>query len=410
MKDALVLGAGMVGVGTALALQAQGFAVTLVDKSAPGRETSFGNAGIIQVEAVEPYELPRDPRKLARFALGLDNAVNYHPLALPAMVGPLWRYFLNSAPARHRAVSQHYARLVQRSLRDHAPLIAASGAEGLIQRKGYHQAYRTQKSFAAAVHHATRLQAEYGVHVDVLDSAALARAEPALLRPLTGALHWTQSWTSADPGALVAAYARLFESRGGHVQTADALSLARSGSGWAIGKGSERTEAAHAVVALGPWSPRLLRAFGLSIPMLGKRGYHRHFRLERPLTMPLYDTANAAVLCPMAQGLRITSGAELARMDAPATPRQLMKAEVGARQLLPLGQAVEEKPWIGVRPCMPDMLPVVGPVPGHKGLWANFGHGHQGFTLGPTTGTLLAAAMADSGPPVDAVFSPARWH
>jgi D-amino-acid dehydrogenase len=42
---------------------------------------------------------------------------------------------------------------------------------------------------------------------------------------------------------------------------------------------------------------------------------------------------------------------------------------------------------------MADMLPVVGPAPRHDGLWFNFGHGHQGFTLGPTTAGLLAEAM-----------------
>ena len=322
MTDALVLGAGMVGVGTALALQAQGFSVTLADRSAPGRETSFGNAGIIQVEAVEPYELPRDPVKLARLALGLDNAVNYHWSALPGLAGPLWRYFLNSAPARHRAFSQHYARLVQRSLADHAPLIAAAGAEALIQRKGYRQGYRSLQVFEVAVQHALRLRADYGVAVDLLDSSALAQAEPNLLRPMAGALHWTQSWTCSDPGALVSAYARLFESRGGRVVVEDAESLVRSGSGWAIGKGADRVEAAHAVVALGPWSAQTLRGFGLRVPMVGKRGYHRHFRLAKTLSMPLYDTDYATVLCPMAAGLRITSGAELARMGAAATPRR----------------------------------------------------------------------------------------
>ena len=83
---------------------------------------------------------------------------------------------------------------------------------------------------------------------------------------------------------------------------------------------------------------------------------------------------------------------------------------MAARKLLDLGTAVEAEPWSGVRPCMPDMLPVVGAAPRHKGLWMNFGHGHQGLTLGPATGRLLAEAMTGEAPFVDAsAFTPARY-
>jgi D-amino-acid dehydrogenase len=65
-----------------------------------------------------------------------------------------------------------------------------------------------------------------------------------------------------------------------------------------------------------------------------------------------------------------------------------------ARQLTELGDPVEAEAWMGRRPCLPGMLPFVNRLPRHRTLWGNFGHGHQGFTLGPTTGRLLADRMA----------------
>ena len=66
-----------------------------------------------------------------------------------------------------------------------------------------------------------------------------------------------------------------------------------------------------------------------------------------------------------------------------------------------LGEAVDAKPWMGARPCLPDMLPVIGKAPRHPGLWFDFGHQHHGLTLGPATGRLLAEMMTGEEPFAD---------
>lgn len=408
MTEALVLGAGMVGTATALALQAQGWQVTLLDRRAPGQETSYGNAGIIQTEAAEPYPLPRDLASLARIALGRGNDVRWVARALPAHLAPIWAYFRASAPARHARASETYARLTRGADRDHAPLIAAAGAEALIRREGFRQAYRDPRQLARDAEDAARLERIYGIRSAVMDGAALAAAEPALTAPLAGALHWRDPWTCADPGGLVSAYAALFAARGGRIVLGDATTLAADGTGWQVASDEGTVRAEHAVVALGPWSDRMLAPLGYRIPLLRKRGYHRHYHLARPLNLPLMDVDNAAVLSPMRMGLRIATGAEIAGFEAPPTPVQLARAEAGVRQILDLGAPVEPAPWLGARPCSPDMLPLVGPAPRHRGLWFHFGHGHQGFTLGPTTGRLLAAQMAGAPAEFPALL-PARF-
>jgi D-amino-acid dehydrogenase len=164
------------------------------------------------------------------------------------------------------------------------------------------------------------------------------------------------------------------------------------------------------VVALGPWSADLLKPFGHDFPMVRKRGYHAHYRAPQALRAPVMDTEFGYVLAPMAAGMRITTGAHLARFDVPAAYGQLDRAEAAARQLMDLGERVEDTPWHGTRPCMPDMLPVIGPSLNHPGLWMNFGHGHQGFTLGPATADVLATMMMGDKPQVDMrPFRPERY-
>jgi len=100
--DIIVLGAGMVGVGCALHLQAKGQAVALVDRRAPGLETSYGNAGIIQREAIGPYALPRDLGFLWSGMLNQRVDVRYQASDAARMLGPLWAYYRNSAPEAWR--------------------------------------------------------------------------------------------------------------------------------------------------------------------------------------------------------------------------------------------------------------------------------------------------------------------
>ena len=107
------------------------------------------------------------------------------------------------------------------------------------------------------------------------------------------------------------------------------------------------------------------------------------------------------VIAPMARGLRITTGAEFTGRDSGATPVQLVRAEKAARELLDLGTSVDPEPWFGTRPFLASMLPVIGEAPRHKGLWFHFGHGHQGFTLGPASARLLAELVTGEAPCVD---------
>lgn len=409
MTDVIVLGGGIVGVTTALALQQRGRDVCIIDQGAARSQSSFGNAGIIQVEAAEPYAMPRSLHELVAIALRHSNAVNWHWNALPRHLWPLWKYFRHSRPSRHRSISSTYAQLTSRATRDHTPLIDAAKAWPLIRRDGFRHAYRNAAQMSVALTRARRLTRDYGVTFTAMDSAALAAAEPGLKIEMAGAIHWRDSWTCADPGALVAAYTALFLRNGGTIFTGDAMTLERRGDRWLVDltTPSGQIAARDAVISIGFQSAHLCRRFGLDIPLFRKRGYHCHFETTAGPDLLLVDVENSAVLAPMRAGLRILTGAEIAQAPTAPTPVQLTRATQAARRLFEIGRPLDRAPWVGNRPCMPDMLPVVGAVPGQSGLWANFGHGHQGFTLGPTTAALLGDEM--TGAPVAfAAMSPGR--
>jgi D-amino-acid dehydrogenase len=409
--DVVVLGGGIVGVSIALHLQMRGRQVVLLDRQGPGEATSFGNAGLIQREAVFPHLFPRNLADLLRYAGNRTTDAYYHPSMLPRLIRPFLGYWYHSAPERYRVIAGHYARLIAHCVEDHMALAEAADARDLLRPGGWTMAHETEASLAASVATAEAAQRAFGVEHRVLDAAALAQAEPHLRSGLAGGLQWTQPVAVIDPHALTLAYMAVFERLGGLVRIGDARRLERAGAGWRV---DGAVTAPEVVVALGAWSPAVTKPLGYDPPLFVKRGYHMHYKPEgnAGLNHAVFDVANGYMLAPMRRGIRLTTGAEFARLDARPTPVQLGRVEPAARRLMPgLGERLDPEPWMGARPCTPDMLPIIGRAPNQPGLWFDFGHGHQGLTLGPTTGRLLAAMMTGDVPFTDpAAYRPERFR
>jgi D-amino-acid dehydrogenase len=401
--DAIVLGAGFVGVSAALALQACGRQVALIDRHAKAAgETSFGNSGIIQSEGVIPYVFPRAPVEIVRGALNLDPRALIRYGALPSIAPAIWRYFAASTLAGKTATARAMAPLLARASAEHLEFARAAGAEALLRRGGWIKAFRSARGQDLATKEAEELK-PYGIKPTFLDRAALIALEPNLSEKAIGGVHYPDPLSTPDPEALAQSYAALFVRRGGRMETGDARTLESSGSAWTVMAASGRLAARDVVIALGPWSNEIARSLGLRLPFFVKRGYHMHYEAKgnAGLTRPVLDLERGYLVTPMTRGLRLTTGAEFARRDDPPSSAQLDRVEPFARELFPVGARKDSAPWMGRRPCLPDMRPVIGPFPGKPGLWLDFAHHHLGLTLGPVSGRLLAELMSGEAPLVD---------
>jgi len=399
-SDVVVLGAGIIGICVALHLQKRSRAVVLIDRRGAAEETSYGNAGLIQREGVYPYGFPHDFGALIRYGFNRTIDAYYHPSALPRLAPFLWQYWKYSRPARHAEVAHKYSKLIEHCVSEHDALAAEAGAAGFFRRVGWIKVFRTARERDKRFAEAERWRREFGVNFRALDARTLQDIEPHLAPVLAGGLHWTDPISVDDPRGLAHVYLRLFERLGGTFVQGNAASLQADGEGWRVRTAQAPVVARAAVIALGPWSDLLTQALGYDLPLAVKRGYHMHYRPagEARLNHPVLDTERGYFLAPMRQGIRLTTGAEFALRDAIKTPVQLGRAEPIARDLFPLAQRLDTEPWMGARPCTPDMLPIIGKAPRHENLWFAFGHAHHGMTLGPVTGRLLAEMI--TGEPV----------
>ena len=289
--DAIVLGAGIVGVSAAIHLVKHGLAVALVDRRGPGEETSYGNTGIIEGNTLFAHAFPKGFGALLRIALKRAPEANYHLSALLELAPWLLAYRANTRGPRALQFAEAMRPLYAHAVAEHEALMAESGALRYLRKDGWLKLYRTDESFAS-----TRREREYATELGlthrVLDAGEARVLEPSLAPVFSHAVHWPEAASVSNPLAVTKAYASQFTLLGGITLKGDARTLHRSGDGWRVDTDEGPLDSKIAVVALGPWSPDVLSPLGIRLPLAFKRGYHRHYRPQgnAGLTRPIVDT------------------------------------------------------------------------------------------------------------------------
>src|SRR6202161_3085437 len=407
--DVAVLGAGIVGVSAGIAARQRGLSVVVIDRRKPGRETSYGNAGILSSGSIMPLNKPSLWSALPGYLGNTSAALRWDPMWVMKNLDWVARFLGNAVPSRTRPRAVALHGLIDASLKLHREWIVKADAAQRIRETGWLKAWRSDAVAAAKEEQAWL--AEFGIESRLLDRQDISALEPNILPVYKVGLLHTQTASVDSPGAVVKAYAKMFVGTGGELRQSDIKAISPDGDGWRVTLADGAISARHVVVALGPWSPDILRPLGYRVPMAFERGYHREFKPNpaRSLQRPIHDAEGSFLMTPMEQGIRVTSGVELTSRDAPSSLAQLDAVVPVARSVVEFGEAVGQ-PWRGARPTLPDSLPMIGPAPRHSGLWLVFGHQHIGFTTRPATGAAIAAMIGGAPPPFDAApFSPGRY-
>ena len=261
--------------------------------------------------------------------------------------------------------------LFARALSEHEALMTEANAMGYLRKQGWLKLYRSEAAFAAGARE-RELAAAFDLPHLALDRDGALAMEPALgpgfraggALAAGGQHHQSARRDQSLCGALCGARRHRADRRR---PLAAARRLPNGGSTPTPGRSMRRRRCWRSGRGRRTSSVRS----ALRLPLAVKRGYHRHFRPRgnAGLTRPVVDAELGYCVAPMEQGLRLTTGAEFAARDAPPTPVQLDRLLPAARELFPLGEAVEATPWMGSRPCFANSRPVIGRAPGHPGLW-----------------------------------------
>jgi D-amino-acid dehydrogenase len=403
-----VVGAGIVGVSCALHLRRAEHDVTLLDPRPPGTATSFGNAGAIVTGAVVPNSTPELRRNLPRILFDKDSAVRLRWSYLPKLAPWLLRFLLSGTDQRVRFLAGALQPLVSRAYDAHRELIALSDADGIVRPVGWLKVYASEASFSHTQYDRGIMQAN-GVRFDVLNGDDIRQLEPALAPRFTRALFEPDSAFVSSPYKLTEAYAAQFARMGGVVVQERVRGIAPEASGVVLDCEFGYRRFDTVVVAAGAWSKELVRQVGDRVLLDTERGYHLNLErgdagdLRHPVVFP---DQGGFVLAPMQDGIRLTSGVELAGLDAPPDFSRIRRLIPRAMDVLPGLSAQVTRQWMGYRPSTPDSLPVIGRSPRSPHVYYAFGHQHLGLTLSAITGRLIGAVVSGKQPEID--LSPYR--
>lgn len=411
-RHVAVIGAGIVGVSTAIWLLRDGHKVTLIDRKGPGEGTSHGNGGVLASCSVVPVTVPGLLRKAPRMLFDPNQPLFLKWSYMPRLVPWLIKYLrhANSDATRRRAAA--LAPIIGDSLADHQALAAGTGAERWIKPSDYIYVYRDRAHYESDAF-GWSVRRDNGFQWDELEDDAWRAYDPIFGPSLNFGARFENHGRITDPGRYVKDLAAYAQTLGANLCIAEVTDIARDGgSVTGVRFGGETLDCDEIVLATGVWSGPLAKALGVSVPLESERGYH--LELWEPSVMPRAAVMVASgkfVATPMDGRLRLAGIVEFGGLNAPPSRAPFELLERNILDAIPGITWKHKVEWMGHRPSVADSIPLIGQAPGIKGAWFGFGHDHIGLTGGPKTGRLLSQLISGRQPNIDLTpYSPARFR
>lgn len=405
MPQVIVIGAGVIGLSAALALQARGVPVTVIDREGPAAGASAGNAGAFAFTDILPLASPGIMRKAPRWLLDPLGPLSVPPSYAWRIAPWMVRFWRACSPARVAASTRAQTALMDLSRAELEPFLTATGTRAMLRKEGNLQVYEGQRDFDASLP-GWQARADHGIAFRHMTAGDMAEIQPGLSPRFTHGT-FTPDWHSiADPRDYVLALAQRFRAGGGRIAIAEATALTADGVLSADGPMRGRV-----VLAAGAVSHRLARTLGVRIPLEAERGYNTTlpgdaFDLRTQVTFG----GHGFVVTRLSSGIRVGGAVELGGLDLPPNYGRSRAMLDKAAAFLPGLRTTGGTQWMGFRPSLPDSLPALGPLPGHAHVTCAFGHGHLGLTQSAGTARIVADLLTGATPPIDlAPFSPARF-
>ena len=393
------MGGGVIGVCCAYFLAKAGAAVTLVDRDEIGKGASYGSAGTVAA-GHPPLNKPSRIRQSLKLLLDPESPL-YIPLRWdPGLARWLWTFRRHSTESHLDVSMAALAPLGHATLALFDSVVEEEGLDCAYDRQGYYEICQTEKGLEGAKRDAAMMR-DHGYNPRTLTGEELQEIEPALLDGVAGGLHFPDAAT-CDPYRFVKEMADRAVGYGGTVQSGRGVTEVVSDGGGAKGvrlADGEVLEADSVVLATGAYSQKLTEKFGLRLPIQAGKGYHRdlvHGEGAPPLSISCV-LAEASVFCtPMGDFTRLAGTLEFSGVNHELRRGRLEQLTTAAKRYVDgVGDGPARSEWCGLRPCTPDGMPFIGPVPGQDGLFVATGHAMLGLTLGPVTGQMISEQVLE---------------
>ena len=411
MPEVIVVGAGVVGLSAALALQMRGLSVAVVDREGPAAGASAGNAGALAFTDILPLASPGMLWKAPKWLLDPLGPLTVPPAYALKIAPWMLRFSRACSPAQVRRSTVAQTALMDLAQAEVEPFMIATGTRPMLRKEGNLQVYESEAEFRAAAP-GWQVRAEHGIDFRHMTPAEMAEIQPGLSpRFLRGT--FTPGWQSVtDPKDYTLALAARFAANGGQILRGEVVSLTPGPDRVTLAlAGAQSLTAGQVVLAAGARSHMLARCLGDRIPLETERGYNTTlpgdaFDLRTQVTFG----GHGFVVTRLSGGIRVGGAVELGGLDLPPNFRRSEAMLKKAAGFLPGLKTTGGTQWMGFRPSLPDTLPAIGSARATRRVTYAFGHGHLGLTQSTATARLVADLVTGAAPAIDITpFSPQRF-
>lgn len=411
----VVVGGGVIGVSCAYFLARRGARVTVLERDTIGSGASFGNAGCI-APGHGPINKPGRVKQALTSLLDDTSPLYIAPRWDPELLRWLRTFSRYCTAAHQEHALRALAPLSRETMGSYRELVRGEAIDCGYRPEGYYEVFLTEQALAAATREAALVR-RHGFGAEPLSGDAMREREPALNERVTGAV-FLRDGATVTPHRFVTGLAHRAERHGAAVRTGVAVSAVATQGRHVTGvetAAGETLPADVVVLATGAYSIELARRLGCRYPLQAAKGYHCDRTVRHGETPPLQTTCmlgERSVFCtPMDGTVRFAGTLEFSGVNHEMRRSRLVQLTKSAQQYFAgLGDGQADSEWCGLRPCIADGLPVVGPVPGYRGAYVATGHAMLGLTLGPVTGKLISEFVLDGKPSLDlTALSPERF-
>jgi D-amino-acid dehydrogenase len=386
-----IIGAGIVGLSTAIWLARNGERVKLIDRGKITDAASYGNGGILASCAIVPVTTPGLIAKAPKMLLSAKEPLFVNWSYMPRMMPWVIKYASNANTKDTSNTAEILSKLTNNSLQEHQSLAGDSEASHHIAPSDYLYIYDSKQDFHNDSF-AWDLRAKHGITWEELENTALREYDEAFSGTQKFAIKMPNHGHIIDLAGYTQALLTYAKDLGvEYIEDNYKSASFKGGKLCSIKTDKQVIETDNLVIATGARSKSLLIDLGFKVPLETERGYH--LDLINPnikLKAPVMIAGGKFVINPMKDRLRLAGIVELGGLEAPTTAKAINLLCQSVKEAFPNLTWESEEEWLGHRPATTDSIPVIGELPNHPNVYCAFGHHHIGLTSGPKTGRLLA--------------------
>lgn len=390
-----VIGSGIIGITTALELQGAGYQVTIFDKAEPATETSFGNAGFIAIEIIEPQATPGNIISAIKLLFSENAGFKVTSDYLLSFIPWGFRFLREITESRRKKSRDATIELNRYSVNAWKSLLKQANRSDLLHKSGYLQVWEKSSGIDQAKKRQKETQA-HGIKCEILKGDALFKIEPALSRNIKHALYCPESLQLLDPYETAVGLFDYFIQQGGVFQKTEVKQISTFDKRVSLVTSSGNFDFDKLVVCAGVWSKKLLEDLGLKVPLVAERGYHLTFPDSSvKFKRMILSVDRNVMLTPLKTGMRVTGFAEFANIDSKPVEKRYKTLSNHLDAVIQNMGCDKQQPskWMGNRSTLPDSLPVIDLHPEHPQIGMVFGHQHLGLTQAPISAKIITAMI-----------------